>query len=1374
MAQKVYQIQINGLNESVKAVDALNESLKTLESRIKDLEGKTVNVGTKSSGGGLKSSSTASSLEELKLEKEIEKLEEKRIAHSKEIYQNYLNAKDALKETEKEQKQIAAAERMAADTYANTIQGMKQELADIKSVMQNVDLGDSDKMKQMVDRANELNSKLKEIEQSYGQFGRNVGNYQDAANGFKKLTIEVNGVAREFDNAKQALMTLKKERDTMGVGIGKSTKEFKELDEVVKQLQSDIQDLSKSSATMDKLMDTMQSFAAIGTISTGFAGLFGFDNTEIEKSIQKMVAFQNILKGIETINKQIQTREGVGAWIAPFNKGIDTATQKLLVYNRALLGTGKAASTAAVGIKLLGKAIKSLASLGLMLILDYAIEALTDFVEALGKADKAAQASENIEKEMSKAYGEATAKLTLYENKIKKFNGTKKEENKLVKELNKELGEGLGTYKSLAEWQDVLKKKKDAYIQSLVLEAEQQAILNELVAVYEKLFEARKHLNDSKSWGEIFGFDRVFSGKSVKEYRQANLDELTKLSEELNKRLEENAERINQIYEDNKLFDYSPQIEKAGKHTKDVVADVEKEIAEARLSAMKEGLNKTITQLEKERIERLAKLMKNSNAYKKYEKEINAIYDQRILEARQTWAEQMEQINRDMWHKIYNDTLENVKRQTTLIEQETELQKKALEQQRSNRLHNTLASYGIQGKEQISPITSSYLDIISNSTAPIVEASKKLMDFLRTLKGAENRLLAMQAEYNRRESELTDEQKAEWDRKIQTLTDAYQKALTVYGTYYKQFADEYGADEIDKVFDKLEKESYASSLATQFRQIISETDAYWQQRIELETSQAEKLYKQQKEQRKAEFDAELREAKEHMDELLKQADDYRDKQLDGLKGELTAGLITQDDYNKRILEIEKERNEAVERISDQHWEKVNQITEKYGKDEAQLEYEKTEKIREVNKEAYEQMLQDLRDFQTAIYELEQKQPVINAWGITNFKRTNNNNRKLLEAYEAQAKEIVNQRIRVSDDYNQGLIDDETFKSTLRELDAFAADLGEKMDRVRYELQISTQIGQFIQDINRYVQEGLSAIQTVMDAIADYEDYQFDKLQDALDKENDMLKDKLDEQKDIIEEHKDRVDSIEDELATSRGDRRQHLIDQLNAEILAQREAQKEEQRIQKLKEANEKKQEALEKKRKQAEYKRNLLSILVSTAMATANGLATQPFVPVGIAMGALATTLGMIQYALAQKAKPYAKGGQLDGGQVVGNRHRDGGVKVLGGRAEIEGGEFITNRISTQMNAPLLEFINSKKKKIDVSDLLDFYSSGTVKRNIAKVRTKFEDGGYIPTLPNSLDIKEQLQNVIINQDNRPIYVSVVDINNKQEQVRRVQTLAGL
>ena len=56
MANKIYSIQINGLQESVKAVDALSASLDNLDKKIKALEGKAVKIG--STGGDSKSSST--------------------------------------------------------------------------------------------------------------------------------------------------------------------------------------------------------------------------------------------------------------------------------------------------------------------------------------------------------------------------------------------------------------------------------------------------------------------------------------------------------------------------------------------------------------------------------------------------------------------------------------------------------------------------------------------------------------------------------------------------------------------------------------------------------------------------------------------------------------------------------------------------------------------------------------------------------------------------------------------------------------------------------------------------------------------------------------------------------------------------------------------------------------------------------------------------------------------------------------------------------------------------------------------------------------------------------------------------------------------
>ena len=256
MNEKQYKIVINGVSESIDAVASLNKQLSELESRMKDIEQRQVKVSTSSSSGsGSKSSAKNLSSEEQMLRK-INKLEDDRITASKEIYQNYLAAKDVLKQTQKAQEEAAAKERLKANAYGgNTMQGMKDRLADIKRVMQTTDV-DSDIFQKYTEEANVLTNKLKDLEAKYGQFGRNVGNYKSASDGFKGLQIEVNGVTRSFENATQAYRTLKRERDTMALSGNRETKEFKELDETVRQLGSDIKDLEKSSATMDGLLDT--------------------------------------------------------------------------------------------------------------------------------------------------------------------------------------------------------------------------------------------------------------------------------------------------------------------------------------------------------------------------------------------------------------------------------------------------------------------------------------------------------------------------------------------------------------------------------------------------------------------------------------------------------------------------------------------------------------------------------------------------------------------------------------------------------------------------------------------------------------------------------------------------------------------------------------------------------------------------------------------------------------------------------------------------------------------------------------------------------------------------------------------------------------
>lgn len=281
----------------------------------------------------------------------------------------------------------------------------------------------------------------------------------------------------------------------------------------------------------------------------------------------------------------------------------------------------------------------------------------------------------------------------------------------------------------------------------------------------------------------------------------------------------------------------------------------------------------------------------------------------------------------------------------------------------------------------------------------------------------------------------------------------------------------------------------------------------------------------------------------------------------------------------------------------------------------------------------------------------------------------------------------------------------------------------------------------------------------------------EELEKLYDEENEALREKLEEQEELYEKHNQNVQDIEGELQTARGDRRLFLLDQINSEMLKREQAWAAQQKIAKQQEQLEKKQEQLEKQREAAEKKRNkvqqkvqIAQALASTALAVTNALAVQPWF-LGLALSAVAAAMGAAQVAVIRSQK-YA-----DGGVIQGASHANGGVKVLGGSAEVEGGEYITNKVTTSKNVDVLTFINSKKKKLDLSDFVEFYS--TSKSYTKTPKTIFADGGQLPDMQAPMINVRDVVNAN-NQDNRPIYVSVTEIENVQNRVRNVRAVAGL
>lgn len=1393
--KKVYQIEINGIQESVNAVEALNKQLNELESRIKVLEKSNVKVSSTlsstSSGGGSKSSLN----EEEKLAKQIEQIDAKRKAYSKEIYQNYLAAKDVLDETVKDQKTISAQERLQANNYTNTMAGLKQELKDLKTVMNGTDLGD-EAFADMTQRANELTTKLKELEAAYGQFGRNVGNYQSAFDGLGKVSVTINGIVQEFNNLKQATKAL---RDGMGVlelQGKKDTKVYKEMERELEKvskaqlrLNSAMNDAKSSSKAMDDLLDTFESFTALGQVGQGFSTLFGFDNSALEQQIAKLVALQNILQGIEKIRQQMNTGEGVGGWFSKGSKAVDQFVAKLTGAKVTMDGLAASSRGATLAVQGLSTALKfvggSIATIGLSVLLETFTKVIGKLKEwAFGSMD-AAEATEIA----SNNFDVLNRRLKEFEKQNSKavFDGIMTSEEALAYKtsyLTKELTQLLNAFTNLRQlsnedWfskagiingiQGAQKRFEDLQVDIVNLdkEAKKSWLPDWIVKLTNGGYRAEKQFENV---GRALAVDFLGRAKTTinefektREEAQRQMDEMGKVNPETQKKLEFLKRQISQIRDEmnnnqiyGNIFDNidkfakdSPFFVRAINNVRESLNALGDTISDTNFDPSKlEQLKIDALQDSEEKIRRQNKLNR--------EKELQEVGDNK---------EYIDAINAK-----YNRELdENIKAFRKSKKQEADQKKKE-----ERDIQKELDEYRLQLMREG---LAKQLKELQN------EEKYKRQEIIDSEKNVDERTRLLRQVYNKKELELKRDWAHDVEQVYEKMYDNIQKIEDEAAEKQRNndssgFETETAQKKQNIVFDStnpndlnMRKEYYNDLLKIELDASNKELE------IQKKNLEEKKRLDEEEENRRTKNVADAKTVKAVMDELSKVPEpsdaDYAaieqklQEQLNGMRGELV------DSYNKGEIDF-KQFCDLIKKEQVAHNAAMRAIKDEYDAADDAAVQESLEKKQNAYNTYYQNVLTTIRQKQDEINKKMQATPVKeNDWGVVQISRTKEQYKGALEQYKALSEEIKQQKEKLKQSLDNNEITAEDFFMRNQELEAMEESVTKSIKNVEEKQKML--LSDFIQSIQKYIQAAVQSFNQVLSALYDAQNNAFDKEQEELDKLNDELEKKLDEQEELYNRHKSTIESIEDELATARGSRRQHLIDQLNAEMAAERAAAKQKQKIQKEQEKAQKKQDELEKKRKKAQYQRDLTQAIVNGAMAVTYAAMNAWPVP-AVPMMALAAATTAAQIAIMASNKPYAKGGQLDGGVAQGKRHKDGGIPVLGGRASIEGGEFITNRVTTEKNVDLLEYINSKKKRIDISDLIDFYNSGNgVRRGISTVsKARFEDGGAIPTLSTDFDINDRLLDAMDYYNNRPIVVSVVDINNKQADVRRVQALAGL
>ena len=306
---------------------------------------------------------------------------------------------------------------------------------------------------------------------------------------------------------------------------------------------------------MQGIISGLSGLSGAASVAQGAMGLFGAENEKLQQIMLRVQSVMAITMGLQqiqqTLNKDSafslvtlnslkkvwnkllgesavkQSEEAVSTTASTVattaNTAATTANTASRATNNAAATTGvtaqrtlagstvlataattaQAVATRAASIALRGlKAALISTGIGALIVaVGELVGWLSSLASATSEAEEKAKQMAEITSKGNEAYIKARVEIDNYQLKLERYSGSKEKEKQIVKELNSKYGEALGYYKSAAEWKRILQEKGDAYANSMLKEAEAQAILSKYTEAYIALQEAKdKKASEYGSW----------------------------------------------------------------------------------------------------------------------------------------------------------------------------------------------------------------------------------------------------------------------------------------------------------------------------------------------------------------------------------------------------------------------------------------------------------------------------------------------------------------------------------------------------------------------------------------------------------------------------------------------------------------------------------------------------------------------------------------------------------------------------------------------------------------------------------------------------------------------------------------------------------
>lgn len=287
MATKTFTIEINGVSQSVSAVDALLAKLDALDDKINSLS-------------DVDTSEMRSSLEAIR----------------KELETNADNWEDISDRIEDVTQDINSLERAynSLDNpfkvqdirqYNEEVQDISESIKDVEKAAEKIDgLGGlSTDLERATARAEDLANSLNKVQRAEDQLGT-------------KLNVNIGGLSLQFDDVNQAIGVLEDKLYQLAANGQRSSKEFAEITQQVVSLRQAVVAVDNEidnafSGGLNRLIGGFESLASVASIGEGLNQLFGIQG--LDESIQKFTALSLILQGIRNIQIDLADKASVAA-----------------------------------------------------------------------------------------------------------------------------------------------------------------------------------------------------------------------------------------------------------------------------------------------------------------------------------------------------------------------------------------------------------------------------------------------------------------------------------------------------------------------------------------------------------------------------------------------------------------------------------------------------------------------------------------------------------------------------------------------------------------------------------------------------------------------------------------------------------------------------------------------------------------------------------------------------------------------------------------------------------------------------------------------------------------------------------------------------